>query len=316
MTGRTLVVGTRGSALALLQTRLVRAGLPGPSAERVVQTSGDLFAGRPLADPRNTGFFTKEIEEHLLAREIDLAVHSLKDLPTALAPGLTLAAYLPRAAPGDVLLVRPDLVDAGSPVPLAPGARVGASSLRRLALLGLYSPATAARPIRGNVPTRVAKAIAGGYDGLILARAGLSRLELDAAPLVAFDLNPARWVGAPGQGVIVVETRADDEEAIARAGALDDPAARAAAQAEREQLALYGGGCHAPFGAFARSDAAGEGELFVAAPTAAGFAITRFAAASLDAARAEARRWQIDGRQPREAGEEEAWLSRPAQPWC
>ncbi|MDD5309598.1 MAG: hydroxymethylbilane synthase [Deltaproteobacteria bacterium] len=316
MNGRTLIVGTRGSALALWQARLVRASLPGPSEEHVVRTSGDMFADRPLADSSNVGFFTKEIEECLLGCRIDLAVHSLKDLPTALAPGLTIAAHLAREAPGDVLLVKRELVDESRPIPLADGARVGASSLRRQALLGLYSPATVPKPIRGNVPTRVAKAVSGEVDGLILARAGLSRLRLDVSPLAAFDLNPTRWVGAPGQGVIVVETRADDRDAVARVATLDDPDARDAAQAEREQLSLYGGGCHAPFGAFARKIEGLGCELFVASPTAAGFAITRFPGPDFEAACAAAREWQAAGRPARVALEEEAWLSRPARPWC
>lgn len=316
MSRRTLVVGTRGSALALWQARLVRARLPGPSEEAVIRTSGDLFADRPLADSRNVGFFTKEIEERLLDRRIDAAVHSLKDLPTALAPGLAIAAHLPREAPGDVLLVRPDLVDEARPIPLADGARVGASSLRRQALLAMHAPWAAARPVRGNVPTRVAKAVSGDCDALILARAGLSRLGLDVAPLLAFDLNPTRWVGAPGQGVIVVEARADDAEAIARIAPLDDPEARAAAGAEREQLATFGGGCHAPLGAYARRLDGGGAELYVACPGAAGFGIARFAAAGLDAVRTAAKEWHAAGRPPRGSDEEEPWLCRPAQPWC
>jgi hydroxymethylbilane synthase len=189
--------------------------------------------------------------------------------------------------------------------------------LRRQAFLGLYAPQASAVPVRGNVPTRVDKVRGGEYEGIVLARAGLARLQLDVAPLVTFDLNPRRWICAPGQGVIALEMRADDDVVAGEAARLDDEATRLAAGLEREQLVLFGGGCHAPLGAFAHQCGQDAWELLVAAPGACGFVVTRFGSGELETVRSEAAAWQAAGRPARKsARQEEEWVSRPAQPWC
>ena len=311
---RELIVGTRGSDLALVQTRRVRAGLPGPSRELLITTSGDRFQNVPLHEVGGVGLFTKEIEDRLRSREIDVAVHSLKDLPTRIAEGMVLAALLARDDASDVLLVHPDALAPDREIPVADGCTVGASSLRRQALLGRHAPHARAVAIRGNVPTRVDKARRREVGALLLARAGLARLRLDVAPLLAFDLNPAGWVCAPGQGVIAVEVRADDAEARSRLAVLDHAETRACAEAERELLHAFGGGCHAPFGAWAHR--AGSGwEVWVAAPGADVYRVERFAAADLAAGHADAERWVTGPRAARTPLPAPEWVCRPARPW-
>ena len=311
---RELIVGTRGSELALAQTRRVRAALPGPSREALVATSGDRFQQVPLHDAGSIGFFTKEIEDRLISGEIDVAVHSLKDLPTRIADGLVLAALLARDDASDVLLVHPAALAPDREIPVAVGAVAGASSLRRQALLTRWAGDVRSAAIRGNVPTRVDKARAREFDALILARAGLARLALDVAPLLAFDLNPCGWVCAPGQGVIAVEVRTDDAEARERVALLDHAETRACAEAERALLHEFGGGCHAPFGAWARH--AGEGwEVWVAAPGAGGYRVERFAAADMASVYGEAERWVTGPRAARATRPAPEWVCRPARPW-
>lgn len=314
MQGRTLIIGTRGSQLALEQARRVEAGLAGPSEVRVVRTSGDRFKDQPLGDQNPVGFFTKEIEDELLTGQIDLAVHSLKDLPIKLAPGLDFGALLARDEPSDILLVRPDKLDAERTLPLVEGARVGASSMRRQSLLGMHRPDVEPAAIRGNVTTRIEKAARGDYDAIILSRAGLERLGLEVAPLVPYEFNPERWPGAPGQAVIAVEIRAGDTEVRERLEALEDARTRTRVDAERSLLLAYGGGCHAPFGAWA---AEAGGTLVVAAPIAdRSFGVQRFEGADLAAARKDAENWILAGRPARDGDEGELWVCRPARPWC
>jgi hydroxymethylbilane synthase len=280
---------------------------------RIVRTAGDRFADQPLGDQNPAGFFTKEIEDELLAGTIDLAVHSLKDLPTGLAPGLTFGALLTRDDPADLLLVRPNAHDPDAAFPLKRGAIVGASSRRREALLHLARPDLAVRPMRGNVPTRVDKVRSGDFDAVVLSRAGLERLGLAVEPLHAYELNPLRWPGAHGQAIIAVETRADDAEALRRAAALHHPPTAARAAAERSLLAIYGGGCHAPFGAYCEAGT-GRGMMVVAAPGDDGFQIERFTGSDLEQARKDAEAWIRSGRSRRGTGDE-GWLLRPARPW-
>lgn len=250
---RTFTVGTRGSALALWQTRHVTSllGARGVTvAERVITTRGDVSQAARLQGKLEKGFFTEELEAALRAKEIDWAVHSLKDLPTRQPEGLTLAAILPRAPAGDLLLVHPDALDETKRVPLRAGARVGSSSLRREAMLKHFGPHAAPEPLRGNVPTRVEKLRQGAYGAILLAEAGVRRLELPLAELAVFQLSPRRWPGAPGQGAVAVQCRADDAEVLGALQALDDATTRASVTLERELLRVLEGGCTTPFGAF------------------------------------------------------------------
>ena len=260
-----LVIGTRGSELALWQARRLRARLGGEAAGvrlEIVKTRGDARLDVPLdGGSLDKGAFTKELEEALLDGRVDLAVHSLKDLPTSLPEGLVQGPVPERADPGDVLLVREDALDESAPVlPLKEGALIGTGSPRRVALLKQARPDCRVPELfRGNVPTRKGKCVDGEVDAVVLARAGVSRLELDPGPLVAFDLDPALWLPAPAQGALGLELREGDERVAARLAPLTDEGATLAAGVERELLARLEAGCHAALGAWCRR----EGERFV-----------------------------------------------------
>ena len=250
MSGRTLRVGTRASALALWQARHVEALLraqPGaPPVELVhIRTTGDAQREVPLWQAEGRAFFTREIDEALAHGTIDVAVHSLKDLPTALAPGLELAATLARADPRDALLSR-----GGRPLRELPArARIGTSSLRRRAFMARARPDAVPVELRGNVPTRLERLGRGDYDAIILAAAGLVRLGLE--PHVTEYLSPAEFPPAVSQGVIGVCVRAGDEATLAWLRALDDTCARLATSAERSLLRRLEGGCQVPLGGLA-----------------------------------------------------------------
>lgn len=247
---RTIRIGTRASALALWQAREVAARIAAqsgaPGVELVhIRTSGDLQTEVPLWQTRGQAFFTREIDRALLEREVDVAVHSLKDLPTVLESGLTLAALLPRADPRDALLSRNGLSLAQ--LPARP--RIGTSSLRRRAFLARLRPDAALLELRGNVPTRIDRLQRGEFDAIVLAAAGVSRLGL--AQHVSEHLAPEVFPPAVSQGVIGICARSDDAETIRWLAALDDGAARLAATAERALLRHLEGGCQVPLGALA-----------------------------------------------------------------
>ena len=242
-------IGTRGSRLALVQTEEVARALRAAGAEvevTVIRTSGDRLAQVALADFGGKALFVKEIEEALLSRQVDVGVHSLKDLPSVLPDGLALAAFPPREDPRDVLLTRKGTGWSALPA----GAAVGTSSLRRRALVLAHRPDLRAEPIRGNVETRLEKMAAGGYDALVLASAGLRRLGLQ--PPRATLLEPEEFVPAVGQGLLAVEARQADREVLELLGALDDTRSRFEASAERAFLARLGAGCHTPVAGHAR----------------------------------------------------------------
>ncbi len=310
MSEKGLIIGTRGSALAMEQARRVQAGILGVSEIRIVHTSGDRLKEQPLGEKNPVGFFTKEIEDELLAGHIDLAVHSLKDLPIEITPNLLLGAVLARDFPSDVLLIRPESFDPASEIPLKREATVGASSRRRQALLQHYRPDLGIKPIRGNVTTRIDKVRNGDYDATLLSQAGLERLHLDTSPLAVYELNPQAWPTAPGQAVIAVEIRSEDDNARAHLSSLEDISTRERIQVERSLLAAFGGGCHAPFGAFCTT---GETvTLAVCAPgSKGGFHIERFTASRLEDVREAAAEW-IRAGCPKPNAKETEWLCRPA----
>lgn len=250
---RPLKVGTRGSALALWQTRHVTALLRPFAAtisERVITTQGDVDLTERLQGKLEKGFFTRELEVELRAGQVDWAVHSLKDLPTQHPPGLVLGAVLERAAASDLLLVHRTAVDERAPLSLKEGARVGSSSLRRENLLRHYAPHCEPVPLRGNVPTRVEKLRAGQFGAVLLAEAGVKRLGLDLSDLTVLRLNPRRWVCAPGQGAVAVQCREEDLEVRALLAHLDHPATNQATRLERDFLRVLEGGCTTPFGCY------------------------------------------------------------------
>jgi len=263
-------IGTRGSALALWQAEHVKQRLEALGHEvelRVITTTGDRVLDRPLESVGGKGAFLKEIEEALLADEVDLAVHSLKDVPIALPGGLGLAAVLERADPRDAILTRgPRLAD------LPAGATVGTTSLRRQALLRAERPDLAVASLRGNVDTRIARLREGRFDAILLAMAGLTRLGRGGEVTEALD--PRRFVPAPGQGAIALECRDDDSAVREAVAPLDHAATARAVAAERAFLAALGGGCNVPLGAHAFAVPDGlELVGFVAAP--AGSALLR-----------------------------------------
>ncbi|MGA2814997.1 MAG: hydroxymethylbilane synthase [Xanthobacteraceae bacterium] len=247
-----LRIGSRGSPLALVQAREVQSRLAaaaGVDAGRieikVIRTTGDVVQARPLADAGGKGLFTKEIEEALLAGNIDLAVHSSKDIPTVLPPGLTLAGFLPREDARDAFISR----KAKTLGELAPGAVVGTASPRRQALVKRLRPDITVVTLRGNVETRLRKLDAGEIDATLLAVAGLKRLGLLAAATAILD--PEAFLPAVGQGAIGIETRADDASARALVAMIDDAETATAVAAERAFLGVLDGSCRTPIGGHA-----------------------------------------------------------------
>jgi hydroxymethylbilane synthase len=276
-------LGTRGSRLAQWQAEWVRGRLftRGVTAEIVViKTRGDAEVDRPLHELEGKGFFTKEIEDALLDRRIDVAVHSLKDLPTHLPAGLALAAVPPRHDPRDALVGATRLSD------LPPGARVGTSSLRRVTQILYLRPDLRVVPLRGNVPTRVRKVEErDGCDAALLALAGLERLSLGDR---ATPVDPLEVMPAPGQGALGLEVRADDRPTRDALRPLGDPASAWAVAAERAVLAALGGGCQAPVAAYVGSGERGGGSRLYGRVTALDGSVQHTASAEIDPVRPEA----------------------------
>jgi len=240
-----LIIGSRGSQLALWQARWVAARLAELGHEcriQIIRTTGDKITDVPLAKVGTKGLFTKEIEEALAAGAIDLAVHSLKDLPAALPAGLTLAAIPEREDPRDAMIGR-RLAE------LAEGAKVGTSSLRRAAQLLALRPDLVIEPLRGNLDTRLRKVAEGRYGAIVLAAAGLKRMGW--SDRIAEILPVETMCPAVGQGALAIETRDDGGPAQAACAALDHAPTRIAVMGERAVLAGLGGGCQVPIGAYA-----------------------------------------------------------------
>jgi hydroxymethylbilane synthase len=245
-----LRIGTRGSKLALAQSEIVRSAILElrPEADvrlQTITTKGDVVQDQPLSRIGGNGVFVRQIEQALLDRQVDLAVHSAKDLPSALAPGLSIAAYLPRADARDVLVSREGRALADLPE----GARVGTSSPRRACLLHAIRPDLELLDIRGNVDTRLRKLHEGQYDAIVLAAAGLERLGLLAE--VTEWLDPQVMLPAVAQGALGVQARESDHVLLEFVARLDDPNTRLAVTAERAFLAAVGGSCSLPVGAYA-----------------------------------------------------------------
>ena len=254
-----LRIGSRGSQLALWQANHIASQLRlrGHEVElQIIKTTGDKITDVALAQVGTKGMFTKEIEEELAAGKVDLAVHSLKDLPTDLAASFEIAAITQREDPRDAFLS----VQYESLADLPAGARVGTSSLRRQAQLRLLRKDLDVQPLRGNVDTRLRKLDAGEYAAIILAAAGLNRLGLDGRIRFLFDTRD--MCPAVGQGALALEIRARDAEVREAVAFLDSPAHHAATDCERAVLRALGGGCQVPIGAYAQSS---DGEISVTA---------------------------------------------------
>ncbi|MBT8395973.1 MAG: hydroxymethylbilane synthase [Gemmatimonadetes bacterium] len=256
-------IGTRGSALARWQAEHVASALralpAGPDADLVlIQTEGDKIQDVPLSGVQGKAFFTKEIEEALLGGDVDVAVHSLKDLATVLPEGLELGAIMEREDARDVLLCSSSVAPTGSLSSLndlPEGARVGTSSLRRRALLARGRPDLDIGDLRGNVPTRVRKLDEGQYDAVVLAAAGVKRLGLEHR--ISFYLPLDEFLPAVSQGAVAVQTRSGDAPVSRWVGALDHSKTRATTTAERAFLRTLEGGCQIPVGAIGRVEERG-----------------------------------------------------------
>jgi hydroxymethylbilane synthase len=259
-----IVIGTRGSALALAQARIVANALGGDTEVRVITTAGD-SSDRPLRE-LGDGVFVTAIEDALRAGEIDVAVHSLKDLPTAESADLAIAAIPAREDPRDVVITRARR----GPAELRPGHRVGTSSPRREAFLTALVPGVVCVDIRGNVDTRLRKVERGDYDAAVLAAAGLRRLGVAFAEREALPTD--QCPPAPGQGALAVQMRSDHPLFGRVSDALDDETTHAAVCVEREVLRLAGATCALPLGVYARGEGA---DLVVDAAIALGGVVRR-----------------------------------------
>ena len=253
---RPLTIGTRGSPLALVQARGVQSRL----AEihdldaqdsfplRIMTTSGDRFQDRPLSEAGGKGLFVRELDQGLIDGDIDIAVHSLKDVPTRLPKGIVLAAFLPREDPRDAFVSH----CAASLDALPQGASIGTASLRRAAQVRALRPDLEVVLLRGNVQTRLNRVKAGDPDATFLAMAGLKRLSLEHE--ITDIMDPQRMVPAACQGIVAIACHEDDADARARLSRLNDPDAADMAMAERAALAALDGSCRTPIGAHARLD--------------------------------------------------------------
>ena len=271
MSEQELIIGSRGSDLALWQANYVSDLIEAPTRIEIIKTAGDRIQHLSLDKVEGKGFFTKEIEEALLDKRIDIAVHSFKDLPIEGPEGLKLGAIPPRAPVRDVIVVRSQEIVEGKLWGLKEGARVGTSSLRRKAHMLAKRPDLEMVDIRGNVPTRLDKVPSGELDAVVLAEAGLSRLGfLDKASSMNLTMVAAEITEvcpAPAQGALAIQIRSDDPRCEAAIAQLHDPATAESVEAERLLLGYFGGGCHLPLGAHgSRNETTMKLEALVAAP--------------------------------------------------
>jgi len=255
-------IGSRGSDLALWQANHVKRQLEALGATvsiTIIKTQGDQIQDLSFDKLEGKGFFTKEIEQALLDGSIDLAVHSHKDLETTPPEGLIIAAVSERENPADVLLILPGAVDTTQHWNLKQGAVVGTSSARRKSQLVAFRDDTTIKDLRGNVPTRLQKLIDGGYDAILLAKAGLDRLELDLSAVHVEVLDPEEFIPAPAQGVLALQIRSIDQELFAFMQALNHADVQSKIELERTVLNRLQGGCQLPLGVYCPE----EGKLLV-----------------------------------------------------
>ncbi|HLG02057.1 MAG TPA: hydroxymethylbilane synthase [Bacteroidia bacterium] len=254
---RKITIASRGSELALWQANFVKqelARIGVESAIRVYKTQGDLTPDLSLYKLEGKGFFTKEIEDALLKREADLAVHSHKDLPTASPEGLVIAAVSYREKPNEMILIRKDCVDQRRKFRVKKGGSVGTSSGRRKSQLAAFRPDLVLKDIRGNVPGRVQKLRDGKFDAILLAAAGLERLKLNLDDLYAELIDHHDIVPSPAQGVLALQTRSDDKELIEALQKINHADVQDCIAIERKILNIFQGGCHLPLGVYCEKE--------------------------------------------------------------
>lgn len=254
---RTLIIGTRGSDLALWQANFVKDSLAANNITaglKIIKTQGDRILNLSFDKLEGKGFFTKELEEELLAGTIDIAVHSHKDLPTENPAGLTIAAVSEREDPSELMLILKDCVDVHQRLSLKFGAIVGTSSNRRKAQLLAYRPDLEIKDLRGNVPTRIGKLRDEKYDAIMIAKAGVVRLGIDLSEFHIEEVTPVEIIPAPAQGVLAIQIRENDPELFRALQVLNHPDVAEELAVERSVLKLFGGGCHLPLGCYCRRD--------------------------------------------------------------
>jgi len=251
-----LTIGSRGSDLALCQSKMVRDALNRElgveSDVKIIKTAGDKFDKLSFDKMEGKGFFTKELEDALLIGEIDLAVHSLKDMMTTQPQGLKLGAVGFRSDRRELLLIAPEAQTDNGVLPVKPGRTIGTSSERRKSQIAYHNPELVIRDLRGNVPTRVNKLREGEYDAMVIAAAGVERLKLDLSDITAIYLDPLDFLSAPAQGILGLQIRSDDPETESVVSELGDEKATVAASLERGLLARFDTGCSLPLGVLSR----------------------------------------------------------------
>ncbi len=263
---RKIIIGTRGSELALWQANYTKSLLEekGHEAElKIISTSGDRTQQWDTSFDKleGKGFFTKELEDELLAKTIDLAVHSHKDLPTESPDGLLIAGVSKREDPADMMIINDEATDDKLKFNLKKNAVVGTSSARRKSQLLAFRPDLQVKDLRGNVPTRVGKLKTGGYDAILLATAGIERLEIDLDDFTVEKLDPREFVPAPAQGVLAWQVREDDDELMGMIDEISDLDVLIKINIERQLLNMFDGGCHLPLGAYCDTEHDDEDRL-------------------------------------------------------
>jgi hydroxymethylbilane synthase len=262
-----ITIGTRGSQLALWQAHYTKGLLEklGVKIElKIIKTKGDKVQHLSFDKIEGKGFFTKEIEDQLLSGEIDMAVHSMKDLPTASPEGLVVTAVSYRENPADSLIINKSAFTEGKIMSLPEGATVGTSSARRKAQLLHFRPDLNIKDIRGNVDTRLRKLVEEDYDAIVLAAAGFSRLEMDMSDYQVITFNPKEFVPAPAQGVLAFQTRTDDLGTRRVLKGIHRTDVASCTNIERKALNLIEGGCHTPVGIYCERDANGYYHVWAA----------------------------------------------------
>ncbi len=258
MSRPSVVIGSRGSDLALYQANFIKSVLVNDCNCNVnieiIKTQGDKIDNVAFDKMEGKGFFTKELEDALLRNQIDLAVHSLKDLMTVQPDGLRLGAVGYRADRREMLLIRKESVAGDGLIPVKQGGKIGTSSARRKCQIGFHNPTLVIDDLRGNVPTRINKLRDGQYDAIMIAAAGVKRLELDLSDLEVRLLPADQFLPAPAQGILGLQVRDRDEKTESVVSQLNSDQDMAEASAERGLLARFGGGCSLPLGVYSYAD--------------------------------------------------------------
>jgi len=278
-----LRIGTRGSKLAMWQAHFTQEKLSAIGVESeliIIKTTGDQIQHLSFDKMEGKGFFTKEIEDALLRGEIDLAVHSMKDLPTNAPEGLVISAVSYREDPSDILLINKNITEKGKLLQLPENARVGTSSSRRKGQLLDVRPDLHLVDIRGNVPTRIQKLEQGDFDAIVLASAGLARLDIDTSSFHVTRFDPTEIVPAPAQGVLAMQTMANDIQTRKILMGIHHSEVSDVTNVERKVLNLMNGGCQMPLGVYCHKDKFGNYHVHAAYSTSFDLPITRVSISS------------------------------------